>query len=94
MSKNVFVLALLTFSLFTASAQSDRYFPPRGADWMQKDPVDLGMNAEELDRAVTYAQTHEYSGATDLRQAILKGLNGSLITKSSDRLNGGEDPRE
>ncbi|MDM9629954.1 serine hydrolase domain-containing protein [Robiginitalea aurantiaca] len=74
MSKNVFLLALLTFSLFTASAQSDRYFPPRGADWMQKDPVDLGMNTEELDRAVTYAQTHEYSGATDLRQAILKGF--------------------
>ncbi|MEM6345709.1 MAG: serine hydrolase [Bacteroidota bacterium] len=64
-------LFLFTISL---SAQTPYYFPERGAEWETKPAQDLGFDAKKLAEAVEFAESHEYSGPRDLRQAILKGF--------------------
>ncbi len=74
MLKNLWLLAIITCTFFPANAQQGLYFPEPGADWATKSPSDFGINATELERAVAYAESHEYSGPKDLRLAILKGF--------------------
>lgn len=50
------------------------YFPVRAADWERKSAKDFKINAEELQKAVSFAEKNEYSGSRDLRTAILKGF--------------------
>lgn len=74
MLKNVFLVTVLTCSFLTATAQNQLYFPVPGGDWEQRNPADFKMDATELQRAVQFAETHQYSGPADLRRAILKGF--------------------
>ncbi|RMG27574.1 MAG: class C beta-lactamase-related serine hydrolase, partial [Bacteroidetes bacterium] len=50
------------------------YFPEAGADWAQRQPAELGLDAQKLQAAVDFALANEYSGPRDLRMAILKGF--------------------
>jgi CubicO group peptidase (beta-lactamase class C family) len=50
------------------------YFPPAHAEWEERQPADLGLNADQLQEAVDFALAQEYEGARDLRIAILKGF--------------------
>jgi CubicO group peptidase (beta-lactamase class C family) len=52
----------------------DLYFPERNETWQEKAPTSVGMNAEAIQKAVTFALDNEYSGSRDLRIAILKGF--------------------
>ncbi|MGB5189540.1 serine hydrolase domain-containing protein [Robiginitalea sp.] len=74
MLKNTWLLAIITCAIFTANAQQGLYFPEPAGDWATKTPADFDINATELQRAVAYAESHEYSGPKDLRLAILKGF--------------------
>ncbi|MGB3776317.1 MAG: serine hydrolase, partial [Leeuwenhoekiella sp.] len=60
----------LTFNLFGQKI----YFPKAGTSWEKQTPKNTGINAENLQKAVDFALSNEYSGSRDLRQAILKGF--------------------
>jgi CubicO group peptidase (beta-lactamase class C family) len=50
------------------------YFPERHTIWEEKSPSDFGINEIQLQAAVDFAKTNEYSGSRDLRIAILEGF--------------------
>ncbi len=69
---------LLTFYLLTSSitfswAQTKPYFPTAQI-WETRSPQQMGLNAEQLQQAVDFAQANEYEGDYDLKVAILKGF--------------------
>ncbi|WP_371196002.1 serine hydrolase domain-containing protein [Glaciecola sp. SC05] len=68
----LFISLCLSAYSFNTIAQS-AYFPERG-QWQQQSPRDLGLNEQALQTAISFAQDHEYSGAKDLRIAILKAF--------------------
>lgn len=61
------------FALYTTTGQS-AYFPEKGMEWEQKDPEKMGFNETALEEAVEFAKANEYSGAKDLRIAILESF--------------------
>ncbi|WKN41528.1 serine hydrolase domain-containing protein [Tunicatimonas pelagia] len=63
-----FILSIPTF----VWAQSQPYFPTK--TWENRSPQDVGLNAEQLQKAVDFAQNNEYEGDRDLKVAILKGF--------------------
>lgn len=67
----LFCLFLGLYSTFIFG-QSD-YFPERGT-WEEKTPETMGFDIDSLKNAITFAGANEYSGAKDLRMAILKGF--------------------
>lgn len=67
------IIFLLSLSHSLINAQNS-YFPPPGK-WEKKDAKQMGFNKKVLDEAVAYALAHEYSGARDLRIAILNGFS-------------------
>lgn len=69
MKKNTAFSILFSFLFLWLNAQ-EIYFPPAG-EWEQKSASDFNLNVAE---AVTFAKNNEYTGAKDLRQAILKGF--------------------
>ena len=68
----IFNTILLFFFMFSAWGQQ-LYFPERG-EWEEKTPASFSINTQKLQEAIDFAKTNEYSGAKDLRQAILKGF--------------------
>jgi CubicO group peptidase (beta-lactamase class C family) len=50
------------------------YFPEKGSEWTEKAASSFKIDEDKLQEAVRFAQENEYSGAKDLRQAILKGF--------------------
>lgn len=50
------------------------YFPERHVIWEEKSASDFGINTAQLNMAVDFAKTNEYSGSRDLRIAILEGF--------------------
>jgi hypothetical protein len=50
------------------------YYPPAG-EWERKSPLELGLDATQLETAVQFARENEYSGSMDLRIAILEGFH-------------------
>ncbi len=65
---------LLLLCAHFSAAQEEYYFPERNAEWQEKTPKSFGIHPEKLAEAITYAEKNEYSGARDLRIAILKGF--------------------
>ena len=65
---------LLTCTLPAFSQTTSLYFPSRHAAWETRSPQDLGLNAEQLQQAVSFAQNNEYEGERDLKVAILKSF--------------------
>lgn len=65
------MVLILLLSSSLVSAQN--YFPPRG-EWETRTPQSQGLNAVALNQALQFAQDNEYSGAKDLRLAILQGF--------------------
>jgi len=52
----------------------DYYFPERNQDWQVRKDIPKDFDEERLNAAVQFALDNEYSGARDLRRAILKGF--------------------
>ncbi|MDX2305184.1 MAG: serine hydrolase [Microscillaceae bacterium] len=50
------------------------YFPARGEVWQSKKLSDYKLDETKIKEAITFAETHEYKGSKDLRQAILQGF--------------------
>ena len=68
------LLVTLLLMLSSVVVSQELYFPLRGMDWAERNPESLGLNAALVDSAVQFALSNEYSGAKDLRLAILKGF--------------------
>ena len=51
----------------------ENYFPERN-NWEEQTPEAMGLHADSIQKAVTFALSNEYSGDKDLRIAILKGF--------------------
>jgi len=68
-------ILLFTFLLFSGTqAQNTYYFPERNSQWEAKAPKIFKIDNAKLTKAVDFAEANEYSGAKDLRIAILKGF--------------------
>jgi CubicO group peptidase (beta-lactamase class C family) len=50
------------------------YYPQAGEGWKVLAPGESGINEEELEQAIDFAEANEYSGSKDLRIAILKAF--------------------
>ncbi len=50
------------------------YYPQAGEEWKVLAPDKFGINEEELEQVIGFAEANEYSGARDLRIAILKAF--------------------
>ena len=69
MKRTTILSTLLLLILCQLNAQ-EIYFPPTG-EWQEKEASEYKLDFSE---AVEFAKNNEYSGAVDLRQAILKGF--------------------
>lgn len=69
---SLFILSF--FFICQISFAQKEYFPPQN-EWTTKSPTDFGINADKLKNAIDFAEANEYSGARDLRLAILKGFS-------------------
>lgn len=74
MRRFVLLFVLASAGIWAGQAQQDWYYPPRGAEWATGQPADWDIDAAALQRAVTFAESNEYTGSRDLRQAILQGF--------------------
>lgn len=69
----LFLFLLCFFSSTSWSQQAANYFPDRNI-WEHRSPSSFDIDTAKLNKAIAFAQANEYSGARDLRQAILKGF--------------------
>jgi CubicO group peptidase (beta-lactamase class C family) len=69
----MYKLFTICFFVITSLLQAQDYFPPQG-EWEERAASQFDINQERLTRAVNFAEENEYTGARDLRQAILKGF--------------------
>lgn len=68
---NFTILSLLMSTL----ALGQTYFPAsHSIPWEQRTPEQFEIKSKDLEAAITFALENEYSGAKDLRIAILKGF--------------------
>ncbi|MFX0555969.1 serine hydrolase domain-containing protein [Maribacter sp. CXY002] len=65
-----FVFSAICFNVSLAQV----YFPEPNSVWEQVSPINMGLNENKLQKAVSFAEANEYSGSRDLRIAILKGF--------------------
>ncbi|HEA30017.1 MAG TPA: serine hydrolase, partial [Leeuwenhoekiella sp.] len=65
---------ILVLSLSIGLYGQKMHFPEAGSNWETRSPEKSGIDADNLQKAVDFAQANEYSGSRDLRQAILKGF--------------------
>ncbi len=70
--RSTYIIFFLFVSMATGHTQ-EIYFPERG-NWEQKPPSVFKIDQTKLEEALQFAKDNEYSGAKDLRQAILKGF--------------------
>lgn len=69
--RRIYVLFILFIGLGQLYGQT--YFPEKN-NWEERTPESMGLNAEAIQTAVTFAEDNEYSGSKDLRIAILEGF--------------------
>ena len=68
------ITALLIIIITFSTNGFTQYFPAKGETWQQVKPGKVGLKEKELLEVVKFAEANEYSGARDLRLAILKGF--------------------
>lgn len=68
------IIFLLSWSFIAQlNAQKKAYYP-KSNEWEIKPTSEFGIDQQELNKAIEFAKSNEYSGSKDLRQAILKGF--------------------
>ncbi|MEQ9301004.1 MAG: serine hydrolase [Cyclobacteriaceae bacterium] len=61
------------FLILGTTGNAQTYFPDRG-EWESKAPNEVGMNANAVQDAVSFAENNEYSGSVDLRIATYEAF--------------------
>ncbi|MCP9234833.1 serine hydrolase [Lewinella sp. JB7] len=64
---------LIALFLILSTCVRAQYYPTP-TDWAERPATQAGFDGPALDSAVSFARTHEYSGARDLRLAILESF--------------------
>ncbi len=67
-------LIITTFCLLISATLTAQYYPSRTA-WATRPAAELELDPGAIDSAVSFALAHEYSGARDLRLAILQSFS-------------------
>jgi CubicO group peptidase (beta-lactamase class C family) len=78
MRKLFFLASVAMFVLIQLNGQT--YFPELGK-WEIRPPQSLSLNSDKINEAIKYAEANEYSGAKDLRIAILEGFKSEPFHK-------------
>ena len=66
----------ILFSIFSCYLSVGQiYFPTANSKWQNKDPKEYDISLRKLSKAISFAESNEYSGEKDLRIAILKGFS-------------------
>ena len=68
------LLVLFVFFFISSVEAQVQYFPERHANWEEKSASNVGIDANQLQEAVDFAEANEYSGSRDLRIAIVRGF--------------------
>lgn len=68
------LLSVCMFFVLIRGHAQITYFPPKNASWETKKPSEMGVDEDMLRKAVSFAESNEYSGSRDLKIAILKGF--------------------
>jgi CubicO group peptidase (beta-lactamase class C family) len=68
------ILCMTLFIVPPVHSQDAVYFPGRQDTWEKRQASEVGVNGPALEKAVAFALANEYSGARDLRIAILQGF--------------------
>jgi CubicO group peptidase (beta-lactamase class C family) len=61
--------------IFLLSANLSAQYYPTPTTWANKSPIETGLDPVAIDSAVAFAMANEYSGARDLRLAILQSFS-------------------
>jgi CubicO group peptidase (beta-lactamase class C family) len=70
--ERLLIIILFAYALISPQVFSQEYYyPERGGEWKTKTPDEIGINAVEINEAIIFAESNEYSGSRDLRIAIL-----------------------
>lgn len=67
-------ISFIFFLLFHLISFGQYYFPPAHKPWQTKTPKFFNLKTEDLNKAIDFAQSNEYSGDPDLRISILKAF--------------------
>ncbi|MDH5380765.1 MAG: beta-lactamase family protein [Cyclobacteriaceae bacterium] len=67
------ILVISIFSLLVSFRASSQYFPEKGS-WEKKNATSVKVNQKNLEKAVEFAKSNEYSGSKDLRIATLESF--------------------
>ena len=66
----------IVFSIFSCYLSVGQiYFPTASSKWENKNPKEYDISLNKLSKAISFAQSNEYSGEKELRIAILKGFS-------------------
>ncbi len=72
--RSVIFIAFGSLMILPEVSSQDYYYPDRGREWKSRTPEEIGINGEELEKAIVFAESNEYSGSRDLRIAILNAF--------------------
>jgi CubicO group peptidase (beta-lactamase class C family) len=67
-------IILVAIVLSTSTSVSQKLYYPEKGEWERRDPGKFGLDGEKLRDAVAFAKANEYTGAKDLRVAILQSF--------------------
>jgi CubicO group peptidase (beta-lactamase class C family) len=71
------VASILAFAVVPAGAQQNTYYPAAGAEWEQRTPEQVGMDAARLREAIAFATDPAHEGwGPDLQQSLRLFLAG------------------
>ena len=66
----------IVFSIFSCYISLGQiYFPTANSKWEKRNPKEYDISLNKLSKAISFAESNEYSGEKDLRIAILKGFS-------------------
>lgn len=74
MMKKTFWLSILIATAFAELRAQELYYPGKNSAWEQRSPEAFNIDKSQLDKAIAFAESKEYSGSRDLRVAILEGF--------------------
>lgn len=81
MKSLVAIVSLFIAAPLVVTAQDSQDYFPALSEWQRMSPESQDYSTDKAQRAIDYALASEYSGDSDLRVAILRGLATSPFTK-------------
>ncbi|MCL6274586.1 beta-lactamase family protein [Muricauda sp. 2012CJ35-5] len=74
MKRTLLLMSFLLIALLNSTYGQEYNFPDRNNVWKKAENNQFDYNVDKLEAAVNFAESNEYSGSRDLKQAIIKGF--------------------